>query len=46
VESIFTAICNVSVSQLADPGAFDFQGLRADADPESTRQAANPCWGG
>jgi len=46
VESIFTAICNVSVSQLADPGAFDFQGLRGDGDPASARRVANPSWGG
>jgi tRNA 2-thiocytidine biosynthesis protein TtcA len=29
VESIFTAICNVSASQLADPKLFDFSGLVA-----------------
>jgi len=27
VESIFSAICNVEPSHLADPGAFDFSGL-------------------
>ncbi len=27
VESIFSAICNVETSHLADPGAFDFAGL-------------------
>jgi len=30
VDAIFTAMCNVSVSHLADPAAFDFTGLRAD----------------
>jgi len=29
VESIFTALCNVSVSHLADPTVFDFRALRA-----------------
>ncbi len=29
VESIFTGLCNVSASQLADPGLFDFAGLDA-----------------
>jgi tRNA 2-thiocytidine biosynthesis protein TtcA len=29
IESIFTAICNVSASQLADPKLFDFSGLAA-----------------
>jgi tRNA 2-thiocytidine biosynthesis protein TtcA len=27
IESIFSSICNVSASQLADPGLFDFAGL-------------------
>jgi tRNA 2-thiocytidine biosynthesis protein TtcA len=45
VESIFTAICNVSVSQLADPVAFDFQALRGGGDPGPSRQVANPSWG-
>jgi tRNA 2-thiocytidine biosynthesis protein TtcA len=27
LESIFSSICNISVSQLADPSAFDFPGL-------------------
>jgi tRNA 2-thiocytidine biosynthesis protein TtcA len=27
IESIFSSICNVAASQLADPGAFDFAGL-------------------
>jgi tRNA 2-thiocytidine biosynthesis protein TtcA len=30
VDSIFTAICNVSVSHLADAAAFDFRALRGD----------------
>jgi tRNA 2-thiocytidine biosynthesis protein TtcA len=34
VESIFTALCNVETSHLADPEVFDFAGLeRAPADP-------------
>jgi tRNA 2-thiocytidine biosynthesis protein TtcA len=43
VDSIFTAICNVSVSHLADAEAFDFAALRAEAatpgsqeDPDSS----------
>jgi tRNA 2-thiocytidine biosynthesis protein TtcA len=32
IDSIFTALCNVSASHLADPRAFDFQGLTAGAD--------------
>jgi tRNA 2-thiocytidine biosynthesis protein TtcA len=31
VDSIFTAICNVVPSHLADPAAFDFASLRVDA---------------
>jgi tRNA 2-thiocytidine biosynthesis protein TtcA len=27
VDSIFSALCNVETSHLADPGAFDFAGL-------------------
>jgi tRNA 2-thiocytidine biosynthesis protein TtcA len=27
IESIFSGICNVSASQLADPALFDFAGL-------------------
>jgi tRNA 2-thiocytidine biosynthesis protein TtcA len=38
VESIFTAICNVSASQLADPALFDFSGL--------VSSSAAPCPGG
>jgi len=34
VESIFSALCNVSVAQLADPRAFDFASLRAEGAPE------------
>ncbi|MFM7273164.1 MAG: tRNA 2-thiocytidine(32) synthetase TtcA, partial [Gammaproteobacteria bacterium] len=34
-EVIFSAICNVAPSQLADPALFDFAGLRARApDPD------------
>jgi hypothetical protein len=29
VESIFSSVCNVSASQLADPASFDFAGLEA-----------------
>ena len=29
IDAIFTAICNVAASQLADPAAFDFASLRA-----------------
>jgi tRNA 2-thiocytidine biosynthesis protein TtcA len=32
IESIFASLCNISVSHLADPGAFDFTGLRARPD--------------
>ena len=35
VDSIFTALCNVAVSQLADPQAFDFAALRADRSAET-----------
>jgi tRNA 2-thiocytidine biosynthesis protein TtcA len=35
-ETIFSALCNVSPSQLADPSAFDFRGL------EALRKAAAP----
>jgi len=31
VDAIFTGICNVSVSHLADPAAFDFASLRIEA---------------
>ena len=31
IESIFTAICNVSASQLADPALFDFSGLASSS---------------
>lgn len=34
IDSIFTAICNVSTSHLADPAAFDFASLRASTDAE------------
>jgi tRNA 2-thiocytidine biosynthesis protein TtcA len=39
VDAIFTAICNVGVSHLADPAAFDFAGLRVDeaSDPAAGR---------
>ena len=30
IESIFSSICNVSASQLADPRLFDFAGLTAE----------------
>jgi len=33
VESIFSSICNVSASQLGDPGLFDFAGLRPGVSP-------------
>lgn len=36
VDSIFTALCNVETSHLADPAAFDFAALeRAAADPDA-----------
>jgi tRNA 2-thiocytidine biosynthesis protein TtcA len=38
VEAIFTAICNVSVSQLADPAAFDFARLAALVTRETSVQ--------
>jgi tRNA 2-thiocytidine biosynthesis protein TtcA len=34
VDSIFTAVRNISVSHLADPAAFDFVALRAEEEPE------------
>ncbi len=41
VESIFTALCNVSVSHLADPTVFDFRALRA-AGAGQPHRAGNP----
>jgi len=40
VDSIFTALCNVAVSQLADPQAFDFAALRADRSPAPCPEAS------
>ena len=37
VDAIFTALCNVSTSHLADPAAFDFASLRVDEAPSGTR---------
>ncbi len=34
VDSIFTALCNVEPSHLADPGAFDFAALERTAPEE------------
>ena len=42
VDAIFTAICNVSVSHLADPSAFDFAGLRVDEAADLTAGRAEP----
>jgi tRNA 2-thiocytidine biosynthesis protein TtcA len=40
-EVIFSAICNVAPSQLADPALFDFAGLRASpVDPDRIRLRA------
>jgi len=36
LESIFSSICNISVSQLADPSAFDFPGLERLCAAQST----------
>jgi tRNA 2-thiocytidine biosynthesis protein TtcA len=36
LESIFSSICNISVSQLADPAAFDFPGLERLRAAQST----------
>ena len=41
IESIFTAVCNVSASQLADPKLFDFSGLAA-TPAVSDQDAAEP----
>ena len=35
IESIFSSICNASVSQLADPALFDFAGLDGLVNPSS-----------
>jgi len=40
VDSIFTALCNVAVSQLADPQAFDFATLRAERSPAACPDAS------
>jgi tRNA 2-thiocytidine biosynthesis protein TtcA len=34
IESIFSSICNTSVSQLADPASFDFAGLERQRIPQ------------
>ena len=42
VDSIFRAICNVSVSQLADPRAFDFASLVRGTGEGSAAQESEP----
>ena len=41
VDSIFTALCNVETSHLADPGAFDFAALER-APPDPAPEVARP----
>src|SRR5512144_1433508 len=41
-ETIFSAMRNVSVSHLADPGAFDFAGLDARRSPQGAETDAEP----
>jgi tRNA 2-thiocytidine biosynthesis protein TtcA len=45
VDAIFTAICNVGVSHLADPAAFDFAGLRVDGPIDLTAGRPEPAAG-
>jgi tRNA 2-thiocytidine biosynthesis protein TtcA len=42
IESIFSSICNVAGSQLADPSLFDFAGLERRRAIESTAEWAAP----
>jgi tRNA 2-thiocytidine biosynthesis protein TtcA len=42
VDSIFTAICNVSVSHLADAQAFDFASLRAERAVSGAAEGSGP----
>jgi tRNA 2-thiocytidine biosynthesis protein TtcA len=42
VESIFSSICNVSASQLADPALFDFKGLETLRQETLTSNVAQP----
>jgi tRNA 2-thiocytidine biosynthesis protein TtcA len=50
IESIFSSICNVAGSQLADPALFDFAGLEArrtvdamtDADEDALEAELEP----
>ena len=41
IEAIFSSICNVSASQLADPRLFDFAGLDQLRNPARSRDAAS-----
>ena len=40
IETIFSGICNVSASHLADPALFDFAGLKAGPGPAGTAPGA------
>ena len=40
-ETIFSSLCSVSVSHLADPAAFDFAGLRRDEADETDDRPVN-----
>jgi len=42
VESIFTSLCNVTASQLADPALFDFAALEASRALAAAQPAAQP----
>jgi tRNA 2-thiocytidine biosynthesis protein TtcA len=42
VDSIFTAICNVSVSHLADANAFDFAALRSETVAPGNQDGPDP----
>ena len=41
IEAIFSGICNVSASHLADPALFDFAGLKAGPGPAGTAPGAH-----